>query len=95
MSRHAQSKDAVLKAEVSGFSCLMAAMAVKGQKPPLAFAMPDTSVEVLDLFKAKLIVCLTIVADSNSNSCWDASLVPGHLVKLAIKDYEWRDSPNL
>jgi hypothetical protein len=47
--------------------------------------------EVLDPFKAQFVVRPSIIACSNSLSCWDTSLVPVHLMKLAIKDDKWRD----
>lgn len=48
-------------------------------------------VEVLDPFKAQLVVGPSVITDSDFPSCWDASLVPGCLTKLAVEDDKWRD----
>jgi hypothetical protein len=48
-------------------------------------------VEVLNLFKAQFVVRPSVLANSDSPGCRDTSMVPGRLVKLAIKDNEWRD----
>jgi hypothetical protein len=50
--------------------------------------------EVLDPFKAQFVVGLSVIANSNSPGCWNTSVVPGRLVKLAIKDDEWGDCPS-
>ena len=51
-------------------------------------------VEVLDPFKAQLVVGPSVITDSDFPSCWDASLVPGCLTKLAVEDDKWRDCPS-
>jgi hypothetical protein len=43
-------------------------------------------VEVLNLFKAQFVVCLSVLANSGSPGCRDTSIVLGRLVKLAIED---------
>jgi hypothetical protein len=52
IGRYTQCKDAVLKAEVSKFSCLVAAIAIKDQKPLFALTMLSIFMEVLNLFKS-------------------------------------------
>lgn len=84
----------VLKADVSEFSRLVAAMAIKDQQPPLALAMPSVFVEMLNPFEAELVVGPSVLAYSDSPGWWKAGLVPCHLVKLAVKDDEWWDSPS-
>jgi hypothetical protein len=41
-----------MKAEVSEFSCLVATMAIKDQKPLFTLAMLSVFIEVLNLFKS-------------------------------------------
>jgi hypothetical protein len=77
MCRHTQSQNAVLKAEVSEFRCLMTAMAVKYQQPLLALIMLRIFVKVLDPFEAQFVVSPSIIANSDSLGCWNASVVPG------------------
>ena len=48
-------------------------------------------IEVLDPFEAYVVVSPSVIAHSDSLSYWNASLVPGHLMKLAVEDDKWRD----
>ena len=43
-------------------------------------------VEVLNSLKAQLVIGPPVVADSDCPGWWNSSMVPGALVKLAIKD---------
>jgi hypothetical protein len=52
MCRHTQCKDTVLKAEVSEFSCLVATIAIKDQKPLFAPTILSVFIEVLNLFES-------------------------------------------
>ena len=55
----------------------MAAMTIKYQQSPLALTMLRVFVEVLDPFEAQFVVSPSILANSDSPGCWDASVVPG------------------
>jgi hypothetical protein len=52
MCRYTQCKDAILKPEVSEFSCSVAAMAIKDQKPLFALVMLSVSIKVLNPFES-------------------------------------------
>jgi hypothetical protein len=52
VSRQTQSKDVILKAEVSEFRCPIAAIAIKDEQPPFAFAMLRVFIEMLNPFEA-------------------------------------------
>ena len=64
----------------------MAAMTIEYQEPPLALIMLRIFVEVLDPFEAQFVVCLSVLANSDSLGYRDTSIVLGRLVKLAIED---------
>jgi hypothetical protein len=55
----------------------MAAMTIEYQEPPLALIMLRIFVEVLDPFEAQFVVGPSILANSDSPGCWDASVIPG------------------
>ena len=63
-------------------------MTIKDQQPLLALTMLCVFIEVLNLFKAQFVVCLSVLANSDSLGCRDTSIVLGRLVKLAIEDNE-------
>jgi hypothetical protein len=52
VSRQTQSKDTILKAEVSEFRCPIAAIAIKDEQPPFAFVMLRVFIEMLNPFEA-------------------------------------------
>lgn len=84
----------ILKAVVSEFGRVVAAMTIKDQQPPLALAMLGVFVEMPNPFEAELVVGPSILADSNSPCHWNAGLVPSYLMKLAVKDDERWDDPS-
>ena len=61
-------------------------MTIKDQQPLLALTMLCVFIEVLNLFKAQFVVCLSVLANSDSLGYRDTSIVLGRLVKLAIED---------
>jgi len=95
MSRHTESQNLVLKAEVLELSCVMAAIAIKDQKPLLTIRVPSILMKVLDPFESKGVVSPAIVTNSNLPGSRKASLIPLGLVSLCSEDNERWDTPAL
>ena len=47
--------------------------------------------EVLDPFEAWFVAGPSIIANIDSLGYWNANVIPGGQVKLAVKNDEWRD----
>ena len=77
----------VFKIKFSKLSYLVASMPIKDKQPLLAFPYRiSIYIEMLDLLKAKLIICLSIITNCNLLSSKEASLVLSYLVDLSSKD---------
>ena len=95
IGRHTKSKDLILKAEVSELSCMVAAIAIKDQEPPLTMRMLSILMKVLDPLESKSIISPASITNSNFPGPRKANLVPFGLISLGSKDDEWWDTPAL